>query len=136
MGFCLRAPCSVKKKITDGTSSTVMDSELIAGQDGPPRDCRGFWIQVFAGASMYTHGLTPNSTAAAEIVFGCCPGPGVPPPCVESPVYIGVAAARSYHPGGVNATFVDGHVQFKSESIDLPPWQALASIDGGETINE
>jgi len=79
-------------RITDGTSNAVMASELIAGADGPPLDCRGLWIMVHAGGSMYTHALTPNSSAADEIVFGCCPGPGVFPPCVESPVYIGVAA--------------------------------------------
>jgi prepilin-type processing-associated H-X9-DG protein len=46
-----------------------------------------------------------------------------------------VAGARSYHPGGVNAVFVDGHVEFKSDSIDLLLWQALASINGGEIIS-
>jgi prepilin-type N-terminal cleavage/methylation domain-containing protein/prepilin-type processing-associated H-X9-DG protein len=123
-------------KITDGTSNTVMASELIAGQDGPPNDCRGLWIMVQAGASMYTHGITPNSSAPDEMTWGCCPGPDVSPPCVPVPVYIGAAAARSRHPGGVNAMFVDGHVQFKNDTIDLPLWQALATIDLGDLINE
>jgi prepilin-type N-terminal cleavage/methylation domain-containing protein/prepilin-type processing-associated H-X9-DG protein len=123
-------------RITDGTSNAVMASELIAGQDGPPNDCRGLWLLVSAGASMYTHGITPNSSAPDEISWGCCPGPDVSPPCAPVPVYIGTAAARSYHPGGVNAMFVDGHVQFKNDTIDLPLWQALATIDLGDLINE
>jgi hypothetical protein len=32
--------------------------------------------------------------------------------------------------------FVDGHVQFKNDTIDLPLWQALATIDLGDLINE
>ena len=68
-------------------------------------------------------------------VNGYCPGPSTVPPCVNVSVYIGVAGARSHHPGGVNAVFVDGHVEFKSENIDLSLWQALASINGGEIIS-
>ncbi len=45
-------------------------------------------------------------------------------------------AARSYHPGGVNALFCDGHVAFYTDSISLDIWQALATIAGGETIGE
>jgi len=122
-------------RITDGTSNTVMASELIAGQEAPI-DCRGLWLLVSAGASMYTHGITPNSSAPDEIAWGCCPDTPIYPPCVNVPVYIGAAAARSYHPGGVNAMFVDGHVQFKNDTIDLPLWQALATIDLGDLINE
>ncbi len=38
-------------------------------------------------------------------------------------------AARSRHPGGVNSLFADGHVQFMTNSINLPTWQALGSRD-------
>ena len=56
-------------------------------------------------------------------------------------------AATSYHPGGVNAVFLDGSVRFISDTIDtgnlaLPPvasgpspygvWGALGSKNGGE----
>jgi prepilin-type processing-associated H-X9-DG protein len=46
------------------------------------------------------------------------------------------AAARSRHPGGVNAVFADGHVIFTSDTIDLVIWQWLASIDDGYVIPE
>ena len=121
-------------KILDGTSNSVMASELIAGKD-PPIDNRGLWIMVHAGASMYTHGITPNSTVADELFNGYCGAPSTTvPPCTNVRVYIGVAGARSYHPGGVNVTYADGHVDFRSDNIDLLLWQALASINGGEVI--
>ena len=40
------------------------------------------------------------------------------------------AAARSRHPGGVNAVFVDGHVEFFSDNIDSNIWRGLSTIDG------
>ena len=41
----------------------------------------------------------------------------------------GSFAARSYHPGGVNAAYVDGHVAFESESIDLAVWREPGTRD-------
>ena len=43
--------------------------------------------------------------------------------------------ARSYHPGGVNVLYVDGHVSFVSNSIDWHAWHAMATIAGGETVS-
>ncbi len=40
----------------------------------------------------------------------------------------------SFHSGGANFVFADGHVDFVNDSIDLNVYQALGSIDGGETI--
>ena len=92
---------------------------------------------LHAGASMYTHGITPNSSVADELFTGYCGDETIIfPPCTNVPVYIGVAGARSYHPGGVNVVYVDGHVEFKSENIDLLLWQALATTNVGEIINE
>ena len=44
------------------------------------------------------------------------------------------AAARSRHPGGVNAVFGDGHVIFFSDTIDAVIWQWLAAIADGHSI--
>ena len=45
-------------------------------------------------------------------------------------------AARSQHSGGVHALFVDGHVKFISNSINLATWQALGSRNGNEVVGE
>lgn len=44
--------------------------------------------------------------------------------------------SRSHHTGGVNASRVDGSVDFFSSTIDLQTWQALATRDGGEIIGD
>jgi prepilin-type N-terminal cleavage/methylation domain-containing protein/prepilin-type processing-associated H-X9-DG protein len=43
-------------------------------------------------------------------------------------------AARSYHTGGVNVVFADGHVQFIPDSINFAVWQALGTRTGGEPV--
>ncbi len=46
----------------------------------------------------------------------------------------GAMSARSRHPGGVNASMMDGSVHFISDSINLSPWRALGTPDGDEVI--
>ncbi len=43
-------------------------------------------------------------------------------------------AARSRHTGGVNASLCDGSVRFVSNSVALLVWQAMGSMNGGETV--
>ena len=45
-----------------------------------------------------------------------------------------VITASSYHPGGVNAAFVDGSGRFISDSIDKNVYRALGTIAGGEAV--
>jgi len=49
---------------------------------------------------------------------------------------IRVTAARSRHPGGVNACLADGSVRFVSDSIERTAWQALWTRMGGEVIGK
>lgn len=41
----------------------------------------------------------------------------------------------SFHPGGANAAFCDGSVQFLAESVEINVVFALATRDGGETVD-
>jgi len=129
----------------DGTAHTVMMSELIAGRvDRGPNvaelfDLRGCWAEPFMGPSAYTHRLTPNSSAPDD--FGWCPQgyaddpdqPCIPPTGSGSSDWF--VGARSFHPGGVNAVYADGHVEFHSDSIDFFLWQALSTLASGEIVN-
>jgi prepilin-type N-terminal cleavage/methylation domain-containing protein len=40
--------------------------------------------------------------------------------------------AHSNHPGGVQATFGDAHVEFFGNNVDLNLWKALSTSNGGE----
>ena len=133
------------REFVDGTSHTVMVSEVRAGQDDvfhhsndSLRDERGFWCIPFHFGS-YLHVNTPNSSAADCLRFADCNLPSVVEvaPCVSSCTECnGHVAARSYHPGGVNALHCDGSVAFYDDGIDLAVWQAVATIDGAEVISQ
>lgn len=69
----------------------------------------------------YTHLLTPNSR-------GCWNNAPVNDTRLEA-----YMPANSYHTGGVNVLFVDGHVSFISDSIDSKAWQAVGTISGHES---
>jgi prepilin-type N-terminal cleavage/methylation domain-containing protein len=131
-------------KIKDGTSHTVVMSELLAW-DGLPEngsyespDIRGVWTSVSMGASTYTHKYGPNSPMA-DRVNGCDPSiPRNERMFCEQAAAQGLdaaetwASARSAHQGGVVATKADGSVHFYTDDIHLPIWQALATRAGGD----
>lgn len=123
--------------VTDGQSATAMLSEVVAG--GVPAtfgfvDVRGTWWSDQGVA--YSHWHTPNDPRPDQQGGGSrqpSPKRGVPDVIVGRGGGPGcMTAARSRHPGGVNATFVDGAVHFIDEGIDPIVWTALGSIDGGE----
>ena len=42
----------------------------------------------------------------------------------------------SFHTGGANFLFTDGHVQFVRDSVSLPTLAALCTRAGGEVVAE
>jgi prepilin-type processing-associated H-X9-DG protein len=60
--------------------------------------------------------------------------PNDPVPDVFS-MSIGFFAARSFHPGGVNAAFGDGSVHFINDTIAVDAWRALATRTAGEIVS-
>ena len=116
------------EQITDGTSNTVAISEVKGG------DFRGTWPHD-AGVA-YTHHRPPN-TVLPDSDWGPGGDPEVAPYISDANGWAQLdIAVRSRHTGGVNALFADGHILFVANSISLPTWQALASIQGGEVIPE
>lgn len=49
---------------------------------------------------------------------------------------VGIYAARSYHPGGVNAAMADGSVRWFASGTDLRVWRGLGTRAGGEIISD
>ena len=123
--------------VTDGTSMTVMASEVIAASAGTDY-IRGTWWMPQGVA--YSHWKTPNCPdpdvhSGSGVVSSGSTKPRLPGMVAGLGGWGGqMVAARSYHPGGVNATFVDGSVRFVGETIASEVWTGLGSMDGGEFV--
>jgi prepilin-type N-terminal cleavage/methylation domain-containing protein/prepilin-type processing-associated H-X9-DG protein len=145
-------------EISDGSSNTVMMSEVLANHRpdtrtsssapaGMNRDVRGAILCPMMGGNSFSGFFPPNSRAT-DVTQGCPPAgdpaalPATDPmSCTQDrnidPVTGGrwQVAARSNHTGGVNAAFGDGSVRFYSSNIDRGVWSALCTIAGGEVAN-
>jgi prepilin-type N-terminal cleavage/methylation domain-containing protein/prepilin-type processing-associated H-X9-DG protein len=151
-------------QIQDGTSNTAMFSEIRKGPNGTgatavvaagdPRDYQvatsysgtfstndlivypaacdnrstSAWLyrglQYYRGlivATYYTHTMTPNSRFRD---------------CMMSTAIEGHAAARSYHPNGVNVGMADGSVRFATSNVDATIWFGVGTINNGETATD
>ena len=124
--------------ITDGLSNTMLASETLIGTPGGT-DLRGYtW---WGPAASFTAILTPNSTYQDSMGNGGCNSIGSNPPCnngITNPANSDVMeylAARSKHPGGVNATMCDGSVKFFKNTINLQAWMASSTTQGNEVIS-
>lgn len=144
------------KDIQDGTSNTVFLSEVL-GWDSED-DVRGVWIANDAGSSTFLAWTPPNFNAPAATTGTTIDGETIDTDdydhltsCEQNivssdPMWCNqsinkqddanaFAAARSAHPGGVNAALADASVRFIQESVDLQTWRALASRSGSEVIS-
>ncbi len=115
----------------DGTSTTMLAAEVIQGDR---RDLRGFsWWGDASGFETYQ---SPNSSLPDVIYteYYCDPAPPNPPCVVSSSALPTMFAARSKHPGGVQAVFGDGSVKFITDQIRIDIWRALSTTRGEEVI--
>ncbi len=134
------------QQIADGTSNTLMLSEVIAVDSST--DGRGGWALQSMGSSNFSAKWEPNaqgtgidpetqqSASKADRIAMCdrinIPE-GDPLRCEMHRSSDDVwAAARSRHGGGVNAAMCDASVRFVPDEIDLRAWRALATRAGGE----
>ncbi|UUO07735.1 DUF1559 domain-containing protein [Blastopirellula sp. J2-11] len=128
------------RDIKDGLSQTLMMSECIAMSGDP---IHGDFSRS-TGGQQFTTWLSPNASACDEITRQ-------EPTAAEqarvqfcttllasnwTKVQVQVVAARSWHPGGVQAANCDGSVRFVPETIDLAVWRANSTSQGGESISQ
>jgi prepilin-type processing-associated H-X9-DG protein len=138
--------CLSKTKITgitDGTSNTLMSSEIILvpdetgvtfqpGPDGVQHDLRGRYYNTWQGNVLFTT-LQPPNTSVGDTSDYCRDGIVPQAPCILSATNT-AQYARSFHTGGVNAGLADGSVRFISNNINLVVYQALSTRAGGEVV--
>lgn len=139
-------------EITDGLSNTVAFAETILGNGKnstgataqdlrrqfslttaaaiTPASCAGTgqwvgdrgreWSRGSFVMAAYNHFYAPNAKE---------------PDCTNTGRAAAITAARSFHPGGVNALYADGHVQFAKDTISLNAWRAVSTRAGGEVLS-
>ena len=140
-------------EIRDGTSNTLLFSEILAwhtpdsnrssssSPGGINRDVRGASLIPMAGGSTFFTNFPPNSRGTDQMpscdnTINAIPA-NHPMACTQNRERDGQywAAARSDHPGGVNAALSDGSVRFFKDTISPQVWQALGTRAGGEVIS-
>jgi prepilin-type N-terminal cleavage/methylation domain-containing protein/prepilin-type processing-associated H-X9-DG protein len=136
-------------RILDGTSNSVAFSEVLAFHNqtgaisstspaGTNADSRGAMELASPGANIFNTNFPPNSNGT-DVILSCEPTvpPTSPLACVTNQSIDGQlwAAARSAHPGGVNAAMADGSVRFVKSTINRAVWVALGTRAGGEVVS-
>jgi prepilin-type processing-associated H-X9-DG protein len=140
--------------ITDGTSNTVMFSEVLPFGDalgaasssspaGTNEDGRGAVLFPGPGGNMFVTFTQPNSSTRDRL-FHCdiripanhpdklaCDRISASAYRTDGNLW---AAARSKHTGGVNVCLADGSVRFVRDSVNLQTWQAMGTKSGGEVV--
>jgi prepilin-type processing-associated H-X9-DG protein len=134
------------RDIRDGLSNTVAMGEVLyqPGRYAPTVARRAVW-DVAPAADLATYTRDCRIAAAARVpglkrldhgewYSGATYDHGLPPNfghCSDDVHYpeIGRTAA-SEHVEGVHVLFCDGHVEFESNSVDLPAWRAIATVAG------
>jgi prepilin-type N-terminal cleavage/methylation domain-containing protein/prepilin-type processing-associated H-X9-DG protein len=136
-------------QVTDGTSNTLLMSEVIVAKSDNNQGGAGVWqngdfrghIWHDATASSPSHCPNifmtingPNSTVPDNALCGNNPTPEPLMPCVNGSSATRQNVARSRHSGGVNALYGDGSIRFVRNSITLTTWRAMGSMDAGEVV--
>jgi prepilin-type N-terminal cleavage/methylation domain-containing protein/prepilin-type processing-associated H-X9-DG protein len=98
--------------ITDGTSNTIMVGECV------PDLSYGSGDWAYSNGVLATCAIPPNQSIIQD-----------PNDWTNNDSF------RSRHTGGVNFAFADGSIHFIADSIDLPTYRALGTINGGEVVN-
>lgn len=121
--------------VPNANSKVVADIQTCAAgfraaAAGSIADYRGYkWIIGIPGMGMFNAVQTPN-----ESIFNGCrfQSQGCQVGCNTDSAWS--VPSTSNHPGGVNVTMADGHVQFIKNSISRPTWWAINTKAGGEVV--
>jgi len=121
--------------IRDGTTNTLLASEIILVKDGPigsgEQDIRGRYHNVRHAGALFSTKYPPNTSQPDRHNY--CSNKLPEAPCTPTGTNV-IVSARSYHSGGVMCALADGSVRFLSETVDSDTYHALGTRAGGEVI--
>lgn len=124
------------RDVLDGTSNTLMASEAIARGAANTNSGWGGAGGYWGGAPHAAYGFTtlePPNSPLPDRVYRCKSTTWPEAPCRSTGgTNDHRNFARSYHPGGVNATLADASVRFIADSINLDTYRALGTRRGRE----
>ena len=127
-------------EFTDGTSNTMLLSEVVFPSSDEVYDIRGDFLNDGDPCTEFMTINTPNANVADISQFVPPSGPNPQPFNPLDPPYAsggnGHKAARSRHPGGVNVAFADGSVRMIQDGVTPAVWQAMGTMNGDEVIPE
>lgn len=114
----------------DLTESKCNASKNYNSSSGNGNDPRGFaWCSGEYRCALYNHYYTPNA-ANFDCITSVTVDPTIPPQRLYSAY--GWRAARSKHPGGVNALLADGSARTVADSVNISIWRGLSTRNAGD----
>jgi prepilin-type N-terminal cleavage/methylation domain-containing protein len=131
MFFCLSR--ITMAGVTDGTSNTLMGSEILLTKDTGSHDLRGRYYNTWQGNVLVSTLQAPNTTIG-DVSSYCINGRLRP--CGGSNTNNVVQYARSEHPAGVNGLLGDASVRVITNNINLATWRLLGQRDDGEVLGD
>jgi prepilin-type N-terminal cleavage/methylation domain-containing protein/prepilin-type processing-associated H-X9-DG protein len=136
--------------VTDGMSNTLAIGESIKGIGGGLAPYQDYRRQHIRNTAIFNAGCNAGPSdnvwygdRCDKWVSGSYPSAAMTfyyPPnanrgdCLNGNATQAWMAPRSYHPGGVNALFCDGHVAFLADTLSQDVIRALATRAGGEVV--
>jgi prepilin-type N-terminal cleavage/methylation domain-containing protein len=131
MFYCLSR--TSMKSMSDGSSNTLVGSEILLTADTATHDLRGRYYNSWEGNVLFSTLLPPNTPTGDRSVNGYCIN-SLRKPCAASGN--SVQYARSPHTGGVHVVLGDGAVRFVSDNISNLTWNALGTRANDDTVGE
>jgi prepilin-type N-terminal cleavage/methylation domain-containing protein/prepilin-type processing-associated H-X9-DG protein len=118
--------------IKDGTSNTLMLSEICVSPDVTANDLRGRYNNSWEGNNWFTTANPPNTSVSDTQNYQGQSIAHAPLQSVGSGSGAQALYARSYHTNLVNAALADGSVRSISNGVDVTVYRALGSRNGQE----
>lgn len=123
--------------IPDEPSDLPMAGDLKLGVETNSNTGHTEWPDGRVHHSGFTAVFTPNTLVPFEqdgVTYDINVNTQKEGNSATQPSYAAITA-RSYHPGGVNASRLDGSVHFVSNDINRGVWRALSTREGEEVVN-